>query len=97
LLTSGTAAAEGNPGATEEERLMLGPFWVEDVNVSERTVTVRAPDGAVTTLNVSPNATGFDNLKRGDRVDIDCLGSVVIGLTPSAGTSVESVEPPPQP
>jgi hypothetical protein len=90
-------AAPSPPVAVEQERLVAGPFTVDSVDRSARKVTVRGPDGTQTTIDVSPNATGFDNLKPGDRVDLDYYSSTVVGLKPSRGATGESMEAPSQP
>jgi hypothetical protein len=96
VSVSGTARAADQTGGpvAGEERLVAGPFLVESVDRSTRTVTVRSPDGSRMTLDVSANAAGFDNLKKGDRVNLDYFRAMVVRLTPARGTSVEMIEVP---
>lgn len=53
---------------------------VTAVDQAARTVTVRGPDGNEQTIKVSPDVRNFDQVKTGDKVDVDITHSVLLEL-----------------
>jgi hypothetical protein len=92
-----SAGTNTNPVAVEQEEVMSAPFTVESIDRANRRVVVESPDGARSTVNVSPNAPGFDTLKRGDQVELDYYKSSVLSLAPARtpGAASSSTAPAP--
>jgi hypothetical protein len=72
--------------AVVEEELVTAPFTVEAIDRKNRKLTVRSPDGESTTITVPPETKGFDNLKKGDKIDVDFYRSVAIAVLPAGAT-----------
>ncbi|HEY6477207.1 MAG TPA: hypothetical protein VI456_11545 [Polyangia bacterium] len=85
--TSGSSTATGSPVAFEQQEVMSAPFSVESIDRANRRVVVQSPDGARSTVNVTPDAPGFDTLKKGDQVELDYFKSSVVSLAPSGAAS----------
>jgi cold shock CspA family protein len=85
--TSGSRMATDNPVAFEQEEVVSAPFTVESIDRAGRRVVVQSPDGARSTVNVSPNAPGLDTLKKGDQVELDYYKSSVVSLAPSGASA----------
>jgi cold shock CspA family protein len=83
----GAVVVTSDPVAIEQEEVMSAPFTVVGVDKADRRLVVQSPDGARSTVNVSPNAPGFETLKKGDQVELDYYKSSVLTLAPSGGAS----------
>jgi type III secretory pathway component EscU len=68
-----------------EEELVTIPVTVEDIDKKSRKLVVRTADGEKVTMNVPPNVKGFDNVKKGDKIDVDYYRSVAVAVLPGAG------------
>lgn len=79
------ANAQARPVAVEQEETVEGPFTVEQIDRGDRKVVVRGPDGNRMTVDVSPDATGFDKLRQGDQVQLDYYRADVVSVLPAAG------------
>lgn len=90
-------AMNDNPVAIEQEEVMRAPFTVESIDRANRKVVVQSPDGARSTVNVAPDAQGFDTLKRGDQVELDYYKSAVLSLAPSRPSAAPSSSTAPAP
>jgi cold shock CspA family protein len=88
--TAPPGAMNDNPVAIEQEEVMRAPFTVESIDRANRKVVVQSPNGARSTVNVSPDAQGFDTLKRGDQVELDYYKSSVLSLAPSRPSATPS-------
>lgn len=58
---------------------------VDRIDHAQRTMTLRLSTGERLDLHVSPQAAGFDDVKRGDPVTVDYLEAVSVSLEPGSG------------
>jgi len=77
LLLSG---AVQQPNAIERV-VLAGNARVERVDISTRSVTLRAETGATLAVYVDPQLKVFDQLRSGDQVRVRVLESVIVAMT----------------
>jgi hypothetical protein len=84
------AQAEPVPVAYEEQ-LVTAPVMVEDIDKKNRTLIVRDVDGQKSTVRVPPDVQRFDQLKKGDKIELAYYRAVAVSVVPhstaSAGTA----------
>jgi Cu/Ag efflux protein CusF len=74
-----------NPPGQKQSQMMSMTTTVAKVDLKKREVTVKAPDGSPMMIQVPENVPNLDNLKRGDRVQIDYYESVALSLQKKEG------------
>lgn len=62
-----------------EEEVTSAPLTVESVDMKNRNLVVRAPDGTKSTVDIPAGTPGFDTLKKGDKVQLDYFAAAVFG------------------
>jgi hypothetical protein len=83
-----TPPSNGNMGTSTpaavgmREELVTVPVTVEEIDKKARSVTVKAPDGEKTTINVPADVKEFDKLKKGDKIEIDYYRSLAVEVLP---------------
>lgn len=82
--TQPSAAVGDRPGVVIAARATVAAT-VEDVDRSQRLVTLKGPRGNIVTLKVSDEVRNFDQINVGDVVQADYLDAVAIVVRP-AGT-----------
>jgi hypothetical protein len=55
---------------------------ITDIDKSSRTVTIKTDSGDKRSVQVGSDVTGFDRLKKGDKVDVDYTQSVAMSMLP---------------
>lgn len=99
LLTGGfyVARAHADEGMvqktspTSASRMTSETFVVSGIDRSKRTVTLTNAEGERNTMSVPSDVKAYDNLKVGDRVDVDYQESLAVSLAPT-GTKPSMVE-----
>jgi hypothetical protein len=87
------ALAADQPGAAAKPQvydagIVHARGTVESIDYNTRTVTLKGDDGGLVTLQIGPDATRFNEVKKGDIVKIDYLESVgVVVQSPDATTA----------
>lgn len=71
----------GKPVAVESDVVTMSAT-VEGVDHQKRELTLKGQGGNTVTLQVGPDVTRFDEIKKGDTVQIDYLEAVAIALHP---------------
>jgi hypothetical protein len=79
---SGSTAA---PVGVERGEVIRAPFTVEQTDRANRRLVVVGSDGARSTVTISRDARGFDDLHPGDRVVLDYYKASVLELHPAGG------------
>jgi cold shock CspA family protein len=79
------------PGGQTRTRLVHTTATVTGMNHATRTADIKTADGEETTVEVPEAVKAFDDMKTGDKVDIDYYQSLAISLAPS-GTKPSSSE-----
>jgi Cu/Ag efflux protein CusF len=64
---------------------------VTAIDKGARKVTVKTSEGDMVDITVPADVQGFDKLKKGDKVDIDYMESIAIGMAPK-GTKPNAIE-----
>ena len=90
-LTATFAAAQTREGV-RTDITVSGP--VTAVDHTARTVTIRAPQGHLVTVDVPASATRFDQVKVGDAVTMSYYDRVIIRLKPAGEAAVDRTMPP---
>lgn len=75
-----------NPPAQGEAQLMSMTTTVDKVDLKKREVTIKTPDGSPMMMQVPENVQNLQNLKPGDKVQIDYYQSVALSLQKKTGT-----------
>lgn len=70
-----------------EEHLITTPVTVEDVDKKNRTLTVRTADEQKSTVKVPPDVQRFDQLKKGDKIDLAYYRAVAVSVVPAHTTA----------
>jgi len=83
---SAQASADLVPVAYEEQ-LVTAPFTVEDLGKNNRTLTVRDADGQRSTVRVPQDVQRFDQLKKGDKIELAFHRAVAVSVVPHAAAS----------
>ncbi|MBK8576000.1 MAG: hypothetical protein IPN90_10105 [Elusimicrobia bacterium] len=79
--------AKEKPAAVEAAVVSL-TATVKDINYETRMVTLEKKDGSTVSMEVGPEAVRFNEVKKGDIVEIDYMVSVaVVVQSPEAGIS----------
>jgi len=92
------AASFGDPS---ENETTTASFAVENVDRTSRLMVVQSGDGARMTVRVAPTVGGLDELRKGDRVELDYYPATVLSfgaddapaLRPSAAPTRASAPP----
>lgn len=80
--TTVTVQAQTSPATLIANRIMA-QGTVAEIDHKQRTMTLKLPSGDRLTLQVSPEATGFEQIKKGDSVAVDYLEAVSVSLQSS--------------
>ncbi len=72
---------EGAKPAVLEAEAKTAIATVESIDYKTRTVTLKSKEGKLSTMQVGPEATRFNEVKKGDEVQIDYLESVAVIVT----------------
>jgi len=93
----GAAQAAAEPmeaGAAEEVNVLTTVATVEDIDVDQRQITLKTPDGKTVLFDAGPEVRNFDRVRKGDRVVVDYFDGFAIALGPKgAGVArVDSIE-----
>jgi hypothetical protein len=67
------------PVGFAEEEVTSAPLTVESVDMKNRNLVLRAPDGTKSTVDIPAGTPGFDTLKKGDKVQLDYFEAAVFG------------------
>lgn len=78
------AAAAEKPGVVAAEMAVM-TATVQAVDYKNRTVTLKDPDGSVATLDVHGHAKNLDQVKVGDKLEVDFYKSVMIYVAKAGG------------
>lgn len=65
---------------------------VEKIDMNSREVTLRGPEGNVVTIAVGPEARNLEQLKVGDKVNVEYTQALAVALTPATGGEEERGE-----
>jgi Cu/Ag efflux protein CusF len=83
LALRSTAAAQDevqeSTGAVATARVSV-EGTVEDINTETREITLKGPEGRTETYTAGPEVRRFDNIKKGDVVQVEYLESVALSL-----------------
>jgi hypothetical protein len=88
-LVGATARAEDNVpadrqpssfGDPSESETTVGSFSVESVDRPGRVLVVQSADGSRMTVRVAPEVTGLDELRKGDRIELDYYPATVLAF-----------------
>jgi translation elongation factor P/translation initiation factor 5A len=79
--TQGDKTDEAAPPVVAAE-MVTAPFTVVEVDKHHRKVTLQSADGDRTTVSVPPEIQGFDQLKKGDKIEIDYYRSLAASILP---------------
>jgi hypothetical protein len=90
LATTAAAPVPGTQSATETPVTLTTTATIENIDHTNRSVTLKFDDGSTDTLMAGPKVTRFDQLKVGDKIKFHYYESVAYQLH-KAGTP----EPPP--
>src|SRR5689334_19170921 len=88
---SGAAAANAQGGQTSAEKPLMVVSattgiqgTVTDVGRLRRTITIKSDDGAIVQVNAGKEVTNFDEIKKGDRVNVTYHAETAIALRKAA-------------
>jgi hypothetical protein len=84
-LVTGVGRAADLP--TDQEQVTHAPFSVEAVDRADRKLVLQSPGGGAMTVRVASTVDGFDQLKKGDEVQIDYFLPSVVSLDTGAASS----------
>lgn len=76
---------------TERTQIIHSSVEVTAIDKGARKITVKMPDGEKSQISVASDVQEFDKLKVGDKIEIDYMQSVAVGLLP-AGTKPSMTE-----
>ncbi|HLK92494.1 MAG TPA: hypothetical protein VKZ18_21540 [Polyangia bacterium] len=88
---AGEESETNTPGGQTRTKLVHTTATVTGVNHGTRTAYIKTADGEETTVHVPEAVKEFENLKTGDKVDIDFYESLAISLAPT-GTKPSASE-----
>ena len=74
------------PRGFAQDEVAGAPFTVRSVDKVNRTMVVAKPDGSRMTLEIAPAAVGFDELTKGESVQIDYYPSTVLAFEPTGAS-----------
>jgi Cu/Ag efflux protein CusF len=86
--TTTTEQGGSMPSATQT---IHATVVVTAIDKSARKVTVKTSEGDMVDITVPADVKEFDKLKKGDKVDIDYMESIAIGMAPK-GTKPSAIE-----
>lgn len=91
--TAGVAAADQSPSKVEAQKLSISAT-VEKIDTTKRELSVKDEQGHVLMMSVPEDVTRFDEIKKGDRINVDYFQSVALSMTksPEAGAQPSSNE-----
>jgi hypothetical protein len=75
----------GTPGGTPmgtKSATVHASGTITDIDKSSRIVTIKTEGGEKRSVQVGPDVTGFDKLKKGDKVDVAYTESTAISMLP---------------
>lgn len=78
------AAAAEKPGVVAAEMAVM-TATVQAVDYKKRTITLKDPDGSVATLDVHAHAKNLDQVKVGDKLEVEFYKSVVLYVAKADG------------
>jgi Cu/Ag efflux protein CusF len=87
--TTGTTMQGGS--TPSETQTTHATVVVTAIDKSARKLTVKTSDGDLVDITVPADVQGFEKLKKGDKVDIDYMESIAIGMAPK-GTKPNAME-----
>lgn len=100
LAQTGNQGSQGAQGSQEnraaptpvavEEEIVTVPVTVEQIDVKNRTMTVRTADGERIPLTIPSDVENFDKLKKGDKIDIDYYRAVAVRVIPGGAAGAAS-------
>jgi hypothetical protein len=70
------------PPVAAEVKMLAATGTVVSVDHDARTVTLSDDEGSTLTVQVPPGATSFDQLKEGDRINVNILQPLELESTP---------------
>jgi hypothetical protein len=76
-----------------EEELVTVPVTVENIDKQARTIVVRAPDGAHSTVKVPEDVQGLDRLKKGEKIDLTYYKAVAVSVVPGGSSAAVAAQP----
>ncbi len=87
LLMSASAlfAADKEKPFVAEAEVVKITATVQDIDYAKRTVELKGPEGNVATFKVDKSAVNFDQVKKGDQVNVEYLESVAVFVTSKGG------------
>ena len=80
-----TQAAAGEKPVVVATDLAVMTATVQAVDTKSRTITLKDPDGSVATLDVHPGVKNLDQVKVGDKLEVEFYKSVVIDVAGGDG------------
>ncbi len=89
-----TATAEPSSSAEQQQETTTASFSVEKVDRSNRSLVVQGPGGSRMTVKVAPTVEGFEQLQKGDQVELDYYMSSVVSLAPADAPAAQEQEAP---
>lgn len=69
-------------------------FAVENVDRTNRLMVVRSPDDSQMTVRVAPTVEGFDELRKGDQVELDYYPATVLSFGPDKAPALRPSQSP---
>jgi len=75
-----------------EEELVTVPVTVENIDKKARTIVVRAPDGARSTVKVPEDVQSLDLLKKGEKIDLTYHKAVAIAVVPGDSSAAVAAQ-----
>lgn len=86
---SGAQGESAAPVAVAEE-LVTAPFTVEDIDRKNRTLTLRSADGEKVSMSVPADTQGFEQLKKGDKIELDYYRAAVVSVLPAGSAAARN-------
>ena len=77
-----------------ESETTVGSFAVEEVDRASRVLVVQSPDGSRMTVKVAPEVRGLDELRKGDRIELDYYPATVLAFGDGDGRIPRSEQTP---
>jgi Cu/Ag efflux protein CusF len=86
--TSTTMQGGSTPSETQT---IHATVVVTAIDKSARKLTIKTSDGDLVNITVPADVQGFDKVKKGDKIDIDYMESIAVGMAPK-GTKPNAME-----
>jgi hypothetical protein len=81
-------------GEPSDSEATTAPFSIENIDRTSRLLVVRSPDGSRMTVKVAPTVAAFDDLERGNRVELDYYPAAVLSFGAANSPAAQMQEAP---